>query len=284
MIGRTSATQLLHATHMTPRQFAPELAASYNRSAPQYRRDDEIEAQTENHRRIGGNLRRICRSFRQPIRVLEIGCGTGRYFHCLENVKLLVGTDLSVAMLQHARQPLHAEEITASEIQLVPGNIYEMRFEPGSFEFIYCMGVFGYGTALTDDLARNLHAWLAPAGRLYLDAIEVPSERPKDRVKKAVKSTLLPLLPASLRQRIAARQTGVPVIRHTRRDVERVMEAGGFHDFALSSNPCHSPLWSGVHLECMARKDAVTDPPTPRPALQFATAAEGGRESTVSRA
>lgn len=262
---------------MNPRLYALELAASYNRGAPRYRRDDEIEARSENHHRIGGNLRRICRAFPRRIRVLEIGCGTGRYFHWLDNVRLLVGTDLSERMLEYARRPVRANHVTAREIRLLVGDIYEMRFEPGSFDFIYCLGVFGYGAALTRDLAGKLHQWLAPAGRLYFDAIEIPPEGKRDRFKRAIKSKVLPLLPDSLRQRIAARRSGVPVIRHTRDMVERVMEAGGFHDFALSSNYCHSPLWSGVHLECLARKETVPLHPERHRTLEFAGSDDSGR-------
>lgn len=255
---------------MNHRHYGPELADSYNRQASEYRRDDEIEAHSENHHRIGGNLRRICRSFGHSIRVLEIGCGTGRYFHWLENVSLLVGTDLSAEMLKQARRPLRAEEVTAREIRLIPGNIYEMHFEPGSFDFIYCLGMFGYGAALTPELSANLHQWLSPAGRLYIDAIEIPSEKMMTRVKRAVKKKVLPLLPSSTRDRIESRKTGVPVIRHTRRDVERAMEAAGFEDFAISSNYSHTSLWKGVHVECIARKGAAVIPEGRRHAAEFA--------------
>lgn len=242
---------------MNLRQYAPELAASYNRGAHRYRIDDEIEARSENHRRIGGNLRRICRSFPQRIRVLEIGCGTGRYFHWLENVSLLVGTDLSEEMLKHARNPIQAGEITAGEIRLMQGNIYEMTFGPHTFDFIYCMGVFGYGASLTPELARSIHAWLAPGGRFYFDAIEVPPETRKDRVKNWIKRNVVPFCPRPLQRRLLKPKGGVPVIRHNREMVEGVMEGAGFIDFALSSNHCHSPLWPGVHLECLARRGAA---------------------------
>ena len=60
--------------------------AGYREITSQYRRDDEIEVRTENHRRLAATLKRICASFREPIHVLDLGCGTGRYFHCLQNV------------------------------------------------------------------------------------------------------------------------------------------------------------------------------------------------------
>jgi ubiquinone/menaquinone biosynthesis C-methylase UbiE len=240
---------------MDHRRFGAKIAADYDRGAKQYRQDDAIEARSENHHRLGGNLRRICRSFTRPIRVLEMGCGTGRYFHWLEQTELLVGTDLSAEMLNHARHPVHAEEVTAKEIRLMQANLYELSFEPESFDFIYSLGVFGYGAALTPELLLRVHGWLTPGGRLYFDAIEKREMGRKHQMKQAVKTAVVPLMPASVKQRLAEREAAaVPVFNHTRAEVERAMEAAGFVDFALSSNTCHSPLWTGMHLECCARK------------------------------
>lgn len=238
---------------MNPSRVVTCLADAYDRSAAQYRRDDEIETQSENHRRLGGNLRRICRSFPHPIRVLEIGCGTGRYFHWLEQVQLLVGTDLSRKMLKCAEHPVCGSDVTAQEVRLMQGDIYELEFESESFDFIYSLGVLGYGAELTPALATKLHRWLAPGGRLYFDAIEELVWRRIDRLKEAVKRVVYPRLPADLQARLQARDT-MPVHYHSRAQIEARLEAAGFRDFALSSNRCKSPLWTGSHLECVGRK------------------------------
>jgi ubiquinone/menaquinone biosynthesis C-methylase UbiE len=240
---------------MKPRSVASYVAEAYDRNAERYRRDDEIEAGTENHKRLGGNLQRICRSFGRPIRVLELGCGTGRYFHWLENVELLVGTDISAEMLQRAKNPLQRCDVTAAEIRLLQGNIYELNFEPESFHFIYSLGVFGYGAELTIELCSKLERWLTPGGRLYFDAIENLDSRRFDRFKDSVKAAVYPRLPAPLRTRLEARNT-MPVFYHSRADMENRMRSAGFEDFALSSNTCNSPLWTGAHLECVGRKSA----------------------------
>src|SRR5579862_4239439 len=54
------------------------IKAGYRAVSSQYRRDDEIEVTTANHHRICNTLQRICGSFPHPIRVLDVGCGTGR--------------------------------------------------------------------------------------------------------------------------------------------------------------------------------------------------------------
>ena len=47
------------------------LKAAYRNIWTQYRGDDELEVRTENHRHLSGILERICRSFQQPINVLD---------------------------------------------------------------------------------------------------------------------------------------------------------------------------------------------------------------------
>lgn len=246
---------------MEYRRYESVLAREYARAASRYRQDDEIEARSENHQRLGGNLRRLCLAFSRPIRVLEIGCGTGRYFHWLENVKLLVGTDLSAEMLKEAEHPVCAQEITVREIRLLVGNVYEMDFEPESFDFIYSLGMFGYGAVLTPQLCAKLMRWLSPGGRVYFDAIERRDFGSAHRFKRAVRNALLPFLPEATRKRFIARAaSSVPIVNHTRAEVETLMEEAGFAEFAISSNSCHSPLWRGTHLECTARKKSEARP------------------------
>ncbi len=245
---------------MNHRLFESTLTESYDRNASRYRRDDEIEARTENHQRLGGNLRRICRSFKHPIRVLEIGCGTGRYFHWLENTDLLVGTDISPEMLRLAEHPLHETDVTAREIRLIRSNLYETDFEPASFNFIYSLGVFGFGAELTPEMCAKFARWLVPGGCLYFDALEKHDPGPvvflKRSVKRSLKPAVLPLLPRATRERIEQRtKNAVPTFNHTRDTVERLMAGAGFANFVLSSNTCHSPLWRGLHLECSAQKE-----------------------------
>lgn len=239
---------------MNYRPYESQLAESYDRGATRYRTDDEVEAQSRNHQRLGGNLQRVCESFSRPIRVLEIGCGTGRYFHWLRNVELLVGTDISAEMLKHAEHPVLEQEITAKKIQLLQGSVYEMNFEPGAFDFIYSLGVFGYGAVVTPELCAKLHRWLAPGGWLYFDAIEVPHcASSKEKLREA----LFPHLPRSVQEWMNSRQA-VPVVRHSRDEVQRNLQSAGFSDFVLASNHCDSPLWNGVHLECSACRSELS--------------------------
>src|SRR6266550_6775856 len=129
---------------MNYQEVEERIKAGYREVIGQYRRDDEVEVQTENHRRLTQSLKQICRSFPHPIAVLDVGCGTGRYFHCLENVDLLTGMDISDEMLASAANPVHRGAITAKDIRLVRGNIYLAEFPTDSFDFIYSLGMFGH--------------------------------------------------------------------------------------------------------------------------------------------
>lgn len=245
------------------RIFEKQLAASYQAAAEQYRCDDEFEVGTANHRRICGNLARITSSFGRSIYVLDVGCGTGRYFHCLTNVELLVGVDISAEMLRVAEKPARSEEISAKTIRLLQCNIYEHTFPSEMFDLIYCFGVFGHGAQLTSELCRKFHRWLGHDGRLYFDAIESADDPPLIAARRRIKRVVQPWLPRRLRQRLDERAARLPVLTMTHEELDSALRAGGFTDFSISTNDCRSALWSGSHLECLAVKGRRKAPASP---------------------
>src|SRR5262245_31570719 len=124
------------------------IRAAYRNVSHKYRQDDEAEVMTENHRRLADTLHQISLSFGRPISVLDAGCGTGRYFHCLKNVDLLVGVDLCPEMLEAARDPVRHDWVEAKSIRLLCENIYQASFPRETFDFIYSLGMFGNGSPL----------------------------------------------------------------------------------------------------------------------------------------
>ena len=233
--------------------YEKALTASYREEAAQYRRDDEIEVRTENHRRICGNLRRIACSFGRQINVLDVGCGTGRHFHCLANVDTLVGLDISAEMLQAAAEPVKKQEISAQNIRLLCRNVYDHSFPSGFFDFIYSLGLFGHGSQLTIELGTKFHDWLSADGRLYFDTIESVSD-PFSAAKNKLKRAIYPLLPPGARRRLAEREARLPFFTITREQVDTVMRRSGFTDFVIAASISRPPPWRGLHLECIAFK------------------------------
>lgn len=229
-------------------------AASSREAADQYRRDDEIEIGTANHRRICENLARISSSFARKIHVLDVGCGTGRHFHCLKNVELLVGVDISAEMLRAAEKPVKSEEISAESIRLLQRNIYEHTFPAGMFDFIYSSGVFGHGASFTAELGRKFHHWLEEGGRLYFNTIETSEDPRLIAGRRKIKRAVYPLLPQSIQRKLDERSARPPGFAMTREELDAVMRASGFADFSISAHICRAALGSGVHLECVATK------------------------------
>ncbi|PWU20388.1 MAG: hypothetical protein C5B50_04160 [Verrucomicrobia bacterium] len=234
-----------------------KLREDYRAVAEQYRSDDEAEILTDNHWRLAGVLKSICRSFERPITVLDAGCGTGRYFHCLENVARLVGMDLSPEMLAAARNPVRRTAVSVEEIQLLQGSIYVASFPPESYDFIYSMGMFGYGAPVTAELCRKFYDWLRPGGTLFFDAVDVDGLSRPRRLRFRAKQAAYPLLPRCLQRVLKRRQNGSRFFGLSHKELGRIMEKTPFSNLSIESHPCESPLWNGRHLECLAVKRAL---------------------------
>jgi ubiquinone/menaquinone biosynthesis C-methylase UbiE len=149
--ARTAPPEVLAERHQDALQDI------YGKAATEYRRDDEIEVRTDHHGWIWKTLSDLSSSFDREIFALDAGCGTGRHFHCLQNVQKLVGVDLSPEMLRAARVPIRSGLISAKQIELVCGDVHEVTFPPRSFDLIYSLGMFGYGCELTVEVLNRFY-------------------------------------------------------------------------------------------------------------------------------
>jgi ubiquinone/menaquinone biosynthesis C-methylase UbiE len=234
---------------------AANIRASYREVSPKYRSDDEVEVTTENHRHLSRILNEISSSFQRPIAVLDAGCGTGRYFHCLQNVEQLVGIDVSPEMLKAAEFPVREQQVTARKIELICENVYLASFPPASFDFVYSLGMFGNGCPVTLQMLNRFHEWLRPGGRLFFNAVDVATIPFKYRVRKRLRRLVYPILPQSLKTTLDERQRWLPFFGMTRKELQKLMRETRFGQYAVSSHVCNSPLWRGVLLECSATKE-----------------------------
>jgi len=230
------------------------IRASYREISPKYRDDDEIEVTTDNHRHVTRILHDISCSFERPITVLDVGCGTGRYFHCLQNVAQLVGIDISPDMLKAAESPVRAPEVTARDIHLLCENVYLASFEPGSFDFIYSLGMFGNASPVTVDICDRFYEWLRPRGRLFFNVVDLATIPLRYRVRKRLRRLVYPVLPRSIKCTLDERQQLLPFFGMRQKELQRLMRRTPFQQYAVSSHICSSPLWRGVLLECSATK------------------------------
>jgi SAM-dependent methyltransferase len=186
------------------RKAADLYATDYAR---RYRQHDEELGDVEAYRAFCEWLREICGRFRQPIDVLDLGCGTGRYFAALLNVNALVGLDASGPMLVEAANPVDAGRITARTIQLVEGDVLAHAFSPGSFDLIYSIGVLAEHTPFDVRLVHNVATWLRPGGRFAFTTVHPSSASIPKTLPRSIGSALLPFAWGALRRWLRTKLT-----------------------------------------------------------------------------
>jgi SAM-dependent methyltransferase len=202
----------------------------------------------------GKMISRVASSFPEQISVLDLGCGTGRYFHCVKNAERYVGVDASPAMLELAKSPLRKNEITASRIYLVRADIYGLRLQPATFDFIFSIGVFGDHVPLTVQLCDNLRSMLRPGGKALFTVMDAKTPHPEGGLKRKLALTIYPFLSKSLKSRVDVR---IANFTHTEEEVRVILDNSGFASYkvthSLDQDPNHE-IWDRYWFICEARK------------------------------
>ena len=186
------------------RKAADLYATDYAR---RYREHDEELSHVEAYRAFCDWLRDTCGLFRKPIDVLDVGCGTGRYFAALLNVNALVGLDASGPMLAEATNPIAADRITARTIQLVEGDVLSHDFTPESFDLIYSIGVLAEHTPFDSRVVNNVATWLRPGGRFAFTTVHPASASIPRTMARVAGRALLPFSTGAMRRWLRRRLT-----------------------------------------------------------------------------
>jgi SAM-dependent methyltransferase len=233
---------------------------SFNtRSAAQYR---ELDQQSLAPGRSGAHycriLGQITASFNRPIAALDVGCGTGRYFHCLKRIDRLVGVDLSTAMLAHAEEPVRREQIDARSIELKNGDVLEIDLPHGGFDLIYSIGVLAEYSPLDARTLGRLRELLAPGGALFVTAVDSSSrvsvpERGEASFGRRLIRKAFPWLPRGVRRLL---NRGLSPFYLSRPQLQAAFAAAGFEQVTLSAY-LHTSGWQGVHWDCLARVEKI---------------------------
>lgn len=224
--------------------YQPDYAARY-RQADEDIRDGEL-VQT-----FGRWLRRITESFGREISVLDLGCGTGRYFWALRNVRDLVGVDVSASMLERARTPVNGAEVTAARITLVHGDFLTQVFDAGRFDVVYSIGVLAEHSPLDDRIVQQVARWLAPGGMFAFTAVHPRSFSVPRTWQRRLGERLLPWTARRWRAALRSRLLSGGLYA----DEDRLHELLPRYGLAIESiEPHHSDIH--LHLMCVARKVA----------------------------
>lgn len=237
---------------MTGSEWGRRAAALYRADyATSYRKaDDEIDTNAA-VQAFGLWLRRLSESFGRDITVLDLGCGTGRYFWALRHVRELVGVDASAAMLAEARTPVRAGEVTVAKISLIEGDFLAQDFAPGRFDMIYSIGVLAEHSPLDDRIVGLVARWLAPGGLFAFTAVHPQSFSVKRTWKRRAGEVLLPFTTGSLHAAIRSRILGGGLYADEAR-LRQLLPANGLsiESIEKSKPAVHE------HLLCVARKAA----------------------------
>jgi SAM-dependent methyltransferase len=199
---------------------------------------------------FGGWLRGICASFAQPIDVLDLGCGTGRYFSALANVRSIVGIDASPAMIAEARRPLRGDRVPASAITLVEGDFLAHDFGVDRFDLVYSIGVLAEHTPLDARIVAGAARWLRPGGRFAFTTVHVDSPSIPRTRGRSIGRAIVPWTAGAMRSRLRERL----LCRGLYADEERIRELVE-PSFTIESL---TRMVSEAHLHalCVARKAA----------------------------
>jgi ubiquinone/menaquinone biosynthesis C-methylase UbiE len=237
------------------REYQAQVRDSFNEKwSRNYRRLDE-QAKDEAFEHYGALLRQLSTAFGRQIDALDVGCGTGRYFHYLRNVRRLVGLDLSPHMLEQARTPTFASALQVDSIELVCGEVTSVSFPDASFDLIYSVGVIGEYSPIDQAHLKVFLRLLKPGGTLFvtvvdtLSRVSVPENDPPSIARRLTRK-VFPFLPKWTRELLNSSLSPFYV---SRLQVESLFSASGFSRFQVERY-VHSSGWVGTHFDCVALK------------------------------
>jgi SAM-dependent methyltransferase len=237
---------------MDYRSLEERIRRQYNRSySKRYRIRDDTEVTTEDHAHHCSLLRSLTTTFDHEISVLDIGCGTGLFFHCLRNTKKLVGIDVSPYMLEEAKDPAKRSEIIVEDIELRCGNIFDIELPQRSFELVYSIGVLGNHSPFDLFVCAKIHRLLRQNGVFFFTVVDISSKRQRKSMRRKVAEFVYPVLPRAARTRLDKRWQ---YFYMTREELEDVMNRSPFHEYEIERTVSSSPTWKGAYYECIARK------------------------------
>lgn len=131
------------------------------------RQSDEVTVGTGAREHFAEVLDRVTRSFGRPISALDVGGGTGRFFHCLRYVQSLLALDVSPHMLAEAQTPVRADALDIGRMEFLCADIFEVDLSPRRFGLIYSIGVLGELAPLTPQWCSRLSSLREPEGELF---------------------------------------------------------------------------------------------------------------------
>ncbi len=152
------------------------------------------------------NLQEACKRSIEKISVLELGCGTGRYFHFLTNTRKLIGVDISKDMLNSARENLRTMPELEAVTTLIHSSIEDFTTD-SKFDFIYSIGTLAEYCEFNLKLFTKVISYLKPGGYFFFTLVDSESFDSNEHIwhKKRIMRVLLKFLPKFIRNKVDAK-------------------------------------------------------------------------------
>jgi SAM-dependent methyltransferase len=230
-------------------RWAAKAASLYDGAyAQRYRSHDDGLANSAIYQEFVTWLQRVCDKWSTPFDALDLGCGTGRYFCALRGVRTLVGVDASPAMLEQARHPFQADQITVGNITLIHGDLMTQDFGENRFDLVYSIGVLAEHAPLQPALVASIARWLRPGGRFALSTVHPDSDSVPRTPARRLGTALSTRLPAPFNRALRERLLSGGLYADEAR-LEELL-AGSFTIESLDRMVSEAHL----HCLCVARK------------------------------
>ena len=155
------------------------------RYAKGYRHQDDLSKDEVSQAGKCEKIKKLTGGYQYPAVILDLGCGTGRYFHCMKNIKLLIGVDPSDNMLRMAKNPVGC---ATSGAQLVQASLHTIEFKPATFDIVICVGVFGGVCPLDKFSLSQIARFLKPNGIFFFT---IPEYLPTSKTWKTRMAELI---------------------------------------------------------------------------------------------
>jgi SAM-dependent methyltransferase len=232
------------------RDWARKAADLYHPGyARMYREHDErIVGDDAVYLAFCGWLRGVADAFGRPIDVLDLGCGTGRYFRALGRVRSLVGIDASSAMLAEAAHPVGAGEIGAASIELIEGDFLAHAFASEQFDLVYSVGVLAEHSPLDAGLITRIGRWLKPGGRFAFTTVHPDSLSIPRTIGRTAGRLAMPFAAGMVRRYLHRRLTADGMYADEALVCERLASGWTIESLTRFESEAH------LHCLCVARR------------------------------
>jgi SAM-dependent methyltransferase len=215
-----------------------------------YRGHDDIVGNSEIFKYFDNTITKITTAFPAKINVLDIGCGTGRYFSSVKNAYNLVGIDTSVDMLNYAKtNPFKCNEITANNLEFFNIDIlnYDTNYQ---FDFIYSIGVLGEHAFFDYKTFKKIDSLLNINGVLFI-TLQSGESLPMGK-KHLIYKYIFDLLPFKLKMSLSKCILNYPFLY--KKDIKYLLsmfnyEIDKFIDFNTKTDS-----WNGSHYHLILKK------------------------------